>query len=157
MAYEEALEPYAGARVLARFADGRAAIVENKYGKGTAILIGSFAALGYHDHSDKGTQALFLAIAQAAGVDREVQVTATEAERISVRRLIGANEQVVFIFNSSDKENDVELVMRSAQHLDQVTDWVNSAPVEWRQEENRVVLSRSLAPHEVWVLGLRAH
>ncbi|MBZ5566187.1 MAG: beta-galactosidase, partial [Acidobacteriia bacterium] len=44
-AFEEDLEPLRNARVLGRFADGEPAIVENAYGRGHAILVGTFLGL----------------------------------------------------------------------------------------------------------------
>ncbi|MGH9470185.1 MAG: beta-galactosidase trimerization domain-containing protein, partial [Terriglobia bacterium] len=74
-AFEEALEPHAGAKIMARFSDGAPAIIENHYGKGTAILIGSFPALAYQREHNAATRALFLALARAAGVQPEIEVS----------------------------------------------------------------------------------
>ncbi len=67
-AFEEELEPLPGARVLARFADGAPAIVENSYGKGKAILVGSFLAVAYQRQHDEATKQMLLGFARAAGV-----------------------------------------------------------------------------------------
>ena len=57
-AYEEDLEPLADAQVLARFTGGQPALVEHSFGKGKAILIGSFMALAYQRHQDDSTRSL---------------------------------------------------------------------------------------------------
>src|SRR5207248_5402628 len=50
--FEEQLEPLADGKAIAGFTDGGAAVVVHSYGKGRAILVGTFLALAYHRHQD---------------------------------------------------------------------------------------------------------
>ncbi len=78
-AFEEELEARAGARATARFGNGKSAMMERPFGKGKAILVGSFVALACQRQQDPATKRLMLA--QAAGVSPEVLSSARELPR----------------------------------------------------------------------------
>lgn len=60
-----------GARVIARYRDGRPAITEADYGSGRALLIGTFAGLSYHRQRDPSTGRVLAGLVErAAGVRR---------------------------------------------------------------------------------------
>src|SRR5439155_8471944 len=99
-AFEEELEPLGKTRVLARFADGSAAMVENTYGKGKAILLGSFVGMAYQRHQNKSGKRLLLALASAAGIKLDIEVSGNASE-VEVRRLVSGRVQLLFVFNHS--------------------------------------------------------
>ena len=74
-AFEEDLEPYPGSRVLGRFEDGEPAVVENSFGKGKTVLVGSFTSLAYQQHPDAVTGQFLVSLARLAGVSPEVEVS----------------------------------------------------------------------------------
>ena len=102
-AFEEELEPLPGAHVLARFADGAPAIVENAYGKGKAILVGSFLAMAFERQHNEAAKQVLLAFARGAGVTPEVTVSGHNTSQIEIRRLEGDEVQFLFAFNHSDQ------------------------------------------------------
>lgn len=57
-----------GARELVKGKDNRTLIAENKYGQGTALLIGTSPALGYANHPESEQKEFFRWIAQKAGL-----------------------------------------------------------------------------------------
>ncbi len=62
-----------GADVLAEYDDGQAAITTARYGKGTAIQIGSYVALGHYRLGDRTNGALFAGLVlEAANVSRPI-------------------------------------------------------------------------------------
>lgn len=111
-AFEEDLEPAAGTRVLARFRNHEPAIVEKSYGKGKAILVGSFAALSYQREHDPSTKRLLLGLARAAGIAPEVEVTGTGVGELEVRRLISARAQFLFAFNHASRPAEANISVR---------------------------------------------
>lgn len=154
-AFEEQLEPYAGARVIGRFSDGKPAVVENTYGKGRAILAGSFLALAYERRPDTNTQQFLLSIARLAGVSPQVQVSGSGADAIQIRRLISGKEQVVFAFNESNHAVDASLVLSSPGPVMRASDWTDGdQPVRFTNQSGKVDLEENFAPHQVWVVGL---
>jgi beta-galactosidase GanA len=155
-AFEEQLEPYTGAHVLGRFADGDAAILENSFGKGRAILVGSFLALGYEQHPEATTQQLLLSLAKSAGVSPEVEVSGAAAGNIEVRRLVSDHEQIVFAFNESNDSIDAGLSLEVPRTPARVLDWADGHDVQFAMQQSRLFLKKTFAPHEVWVVDLES-
>lgn len=153
-AYEEELEPYPGAQVLGRFADGKPAIVENTFGKGKTILVGTFLALGYEEHPEAATREFLLSLASLAGVSPQVEVTGAGASGIQVRRLVSGKEQVVFAFNESKDSADATLSLNLPWKPARAVDWTNAGSVTFDSEQGKVVLKKKFAPREVWVVSL---
>jgi len=154
-AFEEVLEPQAGGRVLARFAGGGPAIVEKTYGKGRAILVGSFLALAYHRHQDRGTKDLLLAFARSAGVRPDVRVAGQGIGDLEVRRLVNDRFEILFAFNHARAPATATLSLRVPWPVEAVRDLVRDQAVPFRQAEGEVVLDRRMVGGEVWVLRLQ--
>lgn len=155
-AFEEDLEPYPGAQVLGRFADGKPAIVENSFGKGGTVLVGSFLALGYEQHPEAATRKFLLSLASLAGVASQVEVTGAGTSGVQVRRLVRDKEQIVFAFNESKDSADATFSLDLPWKSTRAVDWTNGGNVALESEQGKVVLKRKLAPREVWVVSLEA-
>jgi beta-galactosidase len=69
------LQEYAphGARVVGTFDNGTAAAVENDYGKGKTLLIGTFPGAGYYRHHSAETRKFFAGLLQWGGVAQRVR------------------------------------------------------------------------------------
>jgi beta-galactosidase len=151
-AFEEELEPLSGARVLARFADGAPAIVQNSYGKGKAILVGSFLAMSYErQHNDAAKQVL-LAFARAAGVTPEVIVSGHNISQMEVRRLEGNDVQFLFAFNHSDHPADAKIAIRVPWTVHDVLSLNDQQKVAFSQSEEGLVLGKQLSADGIWVV-----
>jgi beta-galactosidase len=72
-----------GAEVVANFPDGSAAITIARYGKGTAIYIGSYLGLCYYKQNDPETGSLIASLADIAAIERPV-VLGKEKIRVDV-------------------------------------------------------------------------
>ena len=152
-AFEEDLLPLADGRVLARFAGGKPAVVEKTYGKGQAILIGSFAGLAYQRSHNPSTRQLFFSLAQAAGVTPEVNVTGEGAANVEVRRLASPGRQFVFVFNHGSAA-DVRVTLRLPWRVKEAHDLVAGQAVEVKVNGDETVLPKDLAPDAIWVVSL---
>ncbi len=154
-AFEEDLEPLNGARVLGRFADGEPAIVENHYGKGRAILVGSFVALHFQRHpDDTATRQLMTSLARAAGVTPPVGVSGAGTQAVEVRRLVSDREQIVFVFNHAQETADATIALATPWPVKAAQDLEDEASVPFRKTEANVVLHKSLSAGAIWVVRL---
>ncbi len=153
-AFEEEFAPNTGARVLARYADGKPAMVENAYGKGKAILAGTFLALSYERERDPSTKQLLLALAQTAGVRREVKVSGTGTREIEVRRLVSPQEQLIFVFSHADKPANAAIAIRIPWSVGRATDLETNRPVRFQKESGGVVLNETMPAKGVWIVKL---
>lgn len=101
----EPLEPGEGAEVVARFADGRAAVVRHRFGKGMAWTVGFFPGLEYsaplrHEHYDmrrdlQASRRWFISAAARAVVRSVVEPDDALVEAILLRRPEGPGAVVV--------------------------------------------------------------
>jgi beta-galactosidase len=154
-AFEEDLEPTAKARVLAKFANGEPAIVENRYGKGRAILIGSFPALSYQRAHEPSTKRLLLALARSAGISKEFRVTGAGTSEVEVRRLTSDRIQILFAFNHARARAEATIAIRlpwpaaKAQYLE------NDQAIPMRVVKGEALLQKSLAAGEIWIVMLK--
>lgn len=153
-AYDEELEPLGGSTILARFADGHPAVVKNSVGKGSAILIGSFPALAYYREHDANIKRFFLSLAQAAGVSPEVEVSGTHASEVEVRRLVGAQQQIILVFNHARSNDDVTLAVRLPWRIRQARELESDQPVSYQDNAGRTVFHKNLGGGEIWVFSM---
>lgn len=104
--FEEHLEPYAGTEVLATFAGGQPAVTRARYGKGTAVLVGTFLAPG------RPAAGRFLtALAEAAGVRPPLDPS---NPAVDARTLVGPGYRLVFLLNPTDKPQPVKAALGSS-------------------------------------------
>jgi len=95
--YEESLEPFVpGARVAARFTSGAPAAVESAFGKGKALMLGSYVSAGYVSQPEEATRRFFDGLLDWAGVRRTV---AASGDPVEVRLLESGREHLAFVFN----------------------------------------------------------
>jgi beta-galactosidase len=152
--FEEDLQPLGQAQVVARFPDGKVAMVRTRYGRGAAILIGSFAALSYQRKHDPSTQRLFLSLARLAGVTREVRVSGTGTSEVEVRRLTSRLEQFLFVFNHATSAADTTISLRLPWRPKSAQDLIQDQSVRFRMDGPETVLHRNLVPDAIWVVRL---
>lgn len=153
-AFEEQLEPLAGGRVLARFADGSPAMIAKTAGKGRAVLIGSFVALAYHEHHDPAAKQLLLALARGAGVVPRVEVSGSGAGEVEVRRLLGKDQQIILVFNHAEASADASIAVHLPWAVKQARELQNDAPVNFQQKNGLATFQKHLAAGETWVFSL---
>lgn len=154
-AFEEQLQPLAGGNVLARFTDGSPAIVEKTAGKGKAVLIGSFLGLAYHEQHAPTIKNLFLSLAQAAGVARDVEVSGSGSSEVEVRRLAGDGQQTILVFNHANNPTDASIAIHLPWAAKQARELETDQAVAFRVDAGRAIFHRRLAAGEIWVFSVR--
>ena len=154
--FEEELEPLARAQVLARFADGQPAMVEKSFGKGKAILAGTFLPLSYEREHDPSTGRLLRSLARAAGVTADVTVAGAGTSKVEVRRLVSAKEQLVFIFNHAEKPAQASISIRIPWNVREAHDIVTDRPVSFKDSHGSVTLEKNLTGGGIQVVKLSA-
>jgi beta-galactosidase len=153
-AFEEDLQPLADSRVLARFPDGEAAMVEKTYGRGKAILVGSFPGLAYQRKHDPSTRELLLSLAEAAGVIPEVQVSGPGTSDLEVRRLTSSDEQFICVFSHARDSANATISLRLPWKVKGARDVVANQDVPVQVNGDETVLHKDLAPDAIWVVLL---
>ncbi len=154
-AFEEDLEPLGDARVLAQFPNGEPAIIENRYGKGRAILVGSFVALHCdRQPDDAATRKFLLALGRLAGVLPEVEVSGAGTTELETRRLVGDRVQILFAFNHAQRVADTTIALRSPWRVKGAQDLEDDRTVGVETHGGRVILRKPLPAGAIWVVRL---
>jgi beta-galactosidase GanA len=121
--FAESLAPANPAvRVLARFDDGSAAITAADYGRGHAVLIGSFAGAAFEQDPVKNRNAgvLIQTLVSAAGVEPDIQLDAGDG--VAEARILQSSHGTLLIaINHDEQPRRVSMVLRSG------------LPAAWRQ------------------------
>jgi beta-galactosidase GanA len=99
------LEPHDGAEVLARWNDGTAAVVSHKYGRGKVYSFGASFSSSYVHSPDTVPSSIINQILDSAGLHPHMGTPAG----VWVRRRRGADYEVWFIFNVSDRAERLPL------------------------------------------------
>lgn len=89
------------ASVAGTYKDGSTAIVENQYGAGKALLIGTYPSEAYYRTSDPANKELFLEVFTWSGQE---QMVSAEHEEIQVRLHDGDSGKFVWMINSSSSD-----------------------------------------------------
>jgi beta-galactosidase len=153
-AFEEDLAPLAHAQVLARFPDSQAAMVATHYGRGTAVLIGSFAGLSYQRKHSPSTRRLLLSLARLAGVAHDVDVAGVDVNEVEVRRLTNPRQQFVFVFNHASSPADATISLRLPWEAKSAQDLIQDRPVTLHVNGTQAVVHQSLVPDAIWVVRI---
>jgi hypothetical protein len=102
--FREVLEPLGG-RAVAHFEDGAVAAVESAFGKGKALLIGSYPAAAYYTIPSEEARQWFVSLLDWAGVRKPL-----EAEGgVEARWLEAGAARIVFVFNHESGAKTVRL------------------------------------------------
>ncbi len=108
--YEESLEPFVpGARVAARFTSGAPAAVVSAFGKGKALVLGSYVSAGYVSQPEDATRRFFDGLLDWAGVGRTVAVS---GDPVEVRLLESGREHLAFVFNHAATPGTAAVTLR---------------------------------------------
>jgi hypothetical protein len=114
--FEEHLQPArADVSVLARFAGEAAAITDARFGRGRAILIGTFPAAAYEQDQAKsaGAGALLAALIESAGARPAISISAP-AGMVDARLLDAGTSTILIAINHDTAPHDVTLRLPAA-------------------------------------------
>lgn len=158
-AFAEDLQPYSGASILARFSSGQPAIVENSFGRGKAILTGSFVGLAYQHTQDALTGEFLRSLATIAGVVPQVHISGAGTSQVEVRRLTSANDQFLFVFNHATSPAEATIRLRLPWRVRQAHDLVSgdmlaSPALQPAAPGEDTILQKNLAANGIWIVRL---
>jgi len=155
--FEEAFDVFGGSsRVLAKFADGRPAIVAAPYGKGRAIIVGSFPGSAYHHFRNPNNGKLFAGLADGLKIGPAVRVTASTPDAVVEGRLLeGRDYRLLFGFNRGEKPVTAKFGVEGAAARLAASDLETGEAVKVMADRDRAVVEKALQPSEAWVVLLR--
>ncbi|HXK08262.1 MAG TPA: beta-galactosidase [Vicinamibacteria bacterium] len=148
--YEESLEPLSpGARVVARFASGAPAAVVSSYGRGKALMVGSYVGAAYVTQPAETTRRFFDGLLDWAGVGRPAEVS---GDPVEVRLLESGREHLAFLFNHAATPATATVTIRVPLDGRTVSDLDGDGPVPVDARPDGFAWRGAIAPRDVRVL-----
>lgn len=109
----QAYEPNSG-RAVGWFEDGRIAAVENHFGSGHTLLVGTMPGAGYVAHADDGGASAFFAGLLALGGTRQEQHVTSSDSRIKAR--LHAGEGGLYLWVANPTRRSIPVQLNVAEH-----------------------------------------
>jgi beta-galactosidase GanA len=142
-------------QVLAEFENGKPAIVFAPYGKGKAVIVGSFIGSAYHHFKNPANAKFFAGLTQWLGISTQVKVASAEQDVfVDARLLEGKDFMVFFAFNRGDKKTEAKFAISAKGKNYSARDLESKQEIPFHIQDNQVVLKKVLEPQDVWVVAL---
>jgi hypothetical protein len=116
--------------------------------------VGSFPALAYQRQHEGSTKRLLLALARAAGVSPEVEVSGPGTSEVEVRRLTSDRAQILFTFNHARTPAQAIISIRLPWLTAGARNLENDRDVPLQVRAGEAALQKTLAGGEIWVVRL---
>jgi len=140
-------------RVLAEFESGKPAMVYSTYGKGKALIVGSFPGSAYFHFGNPTNGKFYSGLAEWLKIARPVEVAAAEpGVLVEARVLEGDGYRILFGFNRGEKKTSAKLGMLVAGKKFLAREIETKKDVPFLVEKDRLVFEKTLEPGEAWVV-----
>ncbi len=143
--------------ILARHYNGKPAIVSAKYGKGQAILAGTYLGMANHPNPVAENEKFFINLLSWAGVDRPF-ISSHDGNKenyVEVRLQDNKNGFVLYLFNHSDSIEDVTVYLATPKSGNyRVRDVIMDQERRIRARNNILTLETRIDARQVKVLEI---
>jgi len=155
--FEEAFDVFGpSSKIVAKFQDGRPAVVTAPYEKGRAIIVGSFLGSAYHHFRNPNNGKFFAGLADWLKVVPPVRVTASAPDAVVEGRLLqGDGYLLLFGFNRGEKAVTAKFGVVTGAGRVAASDLETGGAVKVVTDRGRAVVEKTLKPSEAWVVLLR--
>ena len=158
--YEKSVLPLENreVEVLARQRNGSAALVSTRFGKGEAMLAGSYLGLANHPDPKPLNEQFFMNLLRWAGIDRPF-ITSHDGNKealVEVRLQTNDNGFVLYLINHSNSIEDVKVALRTPENgSHRVRDLILDRERRVRARNNILDLDARLDARQVMVWEIR--
>ncbi|MHB8056048.1 MAG: beta-galactosidase trimerization domain-containing protein, partial [Candidatus Aminicenantales bacterium] len=152
--FEEAFDVFGpSSRILARFENGTPAMVASTFGKGKALIVGSFPGSAYHHFKNPANGAFFAGLADWVGVRKPVVIESSDPEDLIEGRILeGSGYRLLIGFNRGDRKTAAAFALPVFSKNPAVRELESGRNVTFRRDDDGVVIEKELAPGDVWVV-----
>jgi beta-galactosidase len=137
-----------GSEVLASFPDGSSAITLSKYGKGTAVFVGSYLGLHYYRRDEMETGSLIAALAAIAEIERPVVLG---REKIRIDIISDNNDGKMLIIQNLSKNEVIATFKISIAKNQMFTEQYDGEKLNVISDSGSAQLKLKMKPSEVKV------
>jgi len=143
-------------RVLAEFESGKPAMVYAPFGKGGAVIIGSFPGSAYHHFKNPNNGKLFAGFAEWLKIGKPVEIESTSPEVLVESRVLEGNgSRLLFGFNRAEKKTRARFLLRAGGGAAGALDFETKRDVPFVRAGGKLVFEKSLDAGEVWVVLIK--
>lgn len=142
--------------VLAEFENGKPAIVYSSYGKGKAIIIGSFIGSAYHHFKNPHNAKFLVGLAKWLEIPKKINITSSNKDVfIDARILEGKAFKVLFGFNRGDKKTEAKFAVSVKGQNYTVRNLESKKEVPLYFQNDRLIMEKVLEPGEIWIVVIK--
>ncbi|MFP4081375.1 MAG: beta-galactosidase [Candidatus Aminicenantes bacterium] len=154
--FEEAFELIGEeSEVLAEFENGKPAMIYSPYGKGKAIMVGSFIGSAYHHFKNPHNGEFLAGLASWLEIPKPVEVSSSRNEVfVDARVLEGEDYKVLFGFNRGEEKTSSRFVLRVKRKGWTARNVETGRDIASVFAQGKMVLEKDLDPQQVWVVLL---
>jgi beta-galactosidase len=154
--FEESFDVFGkSSQVLAEFSDGRPAIVYAPFGKGRAMIVGSFPGSAYYHFKNPNNGRFFAGLADWLKIGGPVEATAAETgAMVEARLLEGDGYKILFAFNRGEKATAAKFAVAVKGVKVTARELETGREFPCAVDKGRAGLGRTLKPGEVWVVHI---
>jgi hypothetical protein len=144
------------AQVLATGEDGQPMIVLAPFGKGQAMIVGSFVGSAYHHFRNVNNGKFMAGLADWLGIKSAAEVkTLPEEALVELRWLEGPDYWILFAFNQGEREARSEVSLSLPWPKVEIKNLETEEKVAFGMDGNKVSLNLKLEPQNVWVFLIK--
>jgi len=154
--FEEAFDVFGkSSRILALFENGKPAMVASTFGKGNAVIVGSFPGSAYHHFKNPANGEFFAGLANWVGVRKPVEVESSDPGVLVEGRILeGSNYRILIGFNRGERKTPAAFTLPAFSKNPVARELESGRNVTFRRDGTGVVIEKELAPGDVWVVVL---
>jgi len=152
--FRERLRLNKSAAVLGSFTDnGDPAVIENRYGSGTAILSAVPLGASYHGNPGNAVDKLIVNFAEQSGVVPDAQFKSHDNSFLNLKVHTADSSLIVYIINSDSRHAAGALEMSvNGKKIESVKDILSEKEIPFRQKDERLTIPLELHQNQVMVL-----
>ncbi|MGB9906053.1 MAG: beta-galactosidase [Candidatus Saccharicenans sp.] len=144
------------ARVLATSPDGQPMLVLAPYGKGQAIIAGSFLGSAYHHFRNPNNGKFLAGLAEWLGIKPDLEIKSQpDNSIIEWRSLEGPDYRLLFVFNRGEEKTAAALTASWPWSRIELQNLETGEKIPFEQKEKRLSFNLELEPQAVVVLLVR--
>jgi beta-galactosidase len=152
--FRDELQLTGNAKVLGSFIDnGEPAVIQNQYGKGTAILSAVPLGASYYGNPDNAVNHLLLHFAKASGVIPDAVFLSKENAFLNLKVHTVDNSLIIYVINSENHpaSGTVEVSI-DGKEIKSVKDIVSEKEIPFGQKEGKLSIPLDVRENQVMVL-----
>lgn len=139
--------------VLAELENGTPAMVYAAYGKGKAIIAGSFLGSAYHHFKNPNNGKFFAGLFEWMKLQKPVEVASSGKDiLVEVRILEGQDHKILFGFNRGDEKTEATFSVNVPKGNYSAWELETKKDITLLRGESRLVLKKDLSPGEIWIV-----